>query len=46
MLFYEQQKTGEEFIFSDPILKLDEIDTIQEEVSMWLNSEQKQDSED
>ena len=46
MLFYEHQKTGEAFIVRDPILKLDEIDTIQEEVSLWLNNEQKQDPED
>jgi len=39
MLFYEHHKSGEVFIIRDPILKLDEIDTIQEEVSAWLSSD-------
>ena len=42
MLFYEHHKTGEAFIVRDPILKLDEIDNIQEEVSEWLSSEQNE----
>ncbi|MAB59472.1 MAG: hypothetical protein CMO46_02890, partial [Verrucomicrobiales bacterium] len=39
MLFYEHHKSGEVFIIRDPILRLDEIDTIQEEVSAWLSSD-------
>ena len=40
MLFYEHHKSGEVFIIRDPVLKLDEIDKIQEEVSVWLSNEQ------
>ena len=36
MLIYEHAKTGEAFIVRDPLLKLDEVDEIQEEVAGWL----------
>ena len=36
MLFYEHFKSGEAFIVRDPLLKLNELDAIQEEVSGWL----------
>lgn len=36
MLIYEHAKTGEAFIVRDPLLKLDEVDAIQEEVAGWL----------
>ena len=37
---------GSSVLYVPGISGLDEIDTIQEEVSLWLNNEQKQDSED
>lgn len=36
MLIYEQRKTGEVFIVRDPELRLDEIESVQEEVAMLL----------
>lgn len=36
MLFYENKKTGEVFVVRDPELRLDEIEPVQEEVSMLL----------
>ena len=36
MLFYEHVKSGEAFIVRDPMLKLEEVDAIQEEVAGWL----------
>lgn len=39
MLFYEHARSGEAFIVRDPNLKLEEIDAVQEEVAMWLDSE-------
>lgn len=41
MLFYEHLKTGETFIVRDPLLKLAEIDALQEEVAGWLGVERK-----
>lgn len=38
MLIYEHAKTGEAFIVRDPLLKLAEIDQIQEEVAGWLGA--------
>ena len=40
MLFYEHYKSGEAFIVRDPLLKLNELDAIQEEVSGWLGSKE------
>ncbi len=36
LLFYEHIKTGDAFIVRDPMLKLAEVDAIQEEVAGWL----------
>ncbi len=36
MLLYEQRKTGEVFIIRDPELRLDEIESVQDEVAMLL----------
>ena len=41
MLIYEHVKTGEAFIVRDPLLKLAEIDEIQEEVAGWLGGGKK-----
>ena len=38
MLFYEHTRSGEAFIVRDPNLKLAEIDVVQEEVALWLDS--------
>jgi hypothetical protein len=42
MLIYEHAKTGEAFIVRDPLLKLAEIDAIQEEVAGWLGGGKKE----
>lgn len=36
MLFYENKKTGEAFVIRDPELRLDEIESVQEEVATLL----------
>ena len=39
MLFYEHIKNGDAIIVRDPLLKLNEIDAIQEEVAGWLGAD-------
>jgi|TARA_B110000116_G_scaffold269956_1_gene286968 hypothetical protein len=46
MLFYEHYKSGEAFIVRDPLLKLSELDAIQEEVSGWLRSNENTSKEE
>lgn len=36
MRFYENKKTGDVFLIRDPELRLDEVETVQEEVAMLL----------
>jgi hypothetical protein len=45
LLFYEHKDTGSVYIVADPQLKLDEIGSIQEEVSELLEMEEKRSSE-
>ncbi len=40
LLIYEHAKTGEAFIVNDPMLRLDQIDAIQQEVYNLLTAEQ------
>jgi hypothetical protein len=45
MLFYEHIKNGDAIIVRDPLLKLSEIDAIQEEVAGWLGADKPGDKE-
>jgi hypothetical protein len=45
MLFYEHIKNGDAIIVRDPLLKLSEIDAIQEEVAGWLGADKPRDKE-
>jgi len=45
MLIYEHASTAEAFIVRDPLLKLAEIDALQEEVAGWLGGGKKDEKE-
>ncbi len=45
MLIYEHASTAEAFIVRDPLLKLAEIDALQEEVAGWLGGGKKDEEE-
>jgi len=42
LLIYEHAKSGEVFFIPDPELRLDELEPVQEEVSLLLNPELRQ----
>jgi hypothetical protein len=45
LLFYEHKESGAVYIVADPMLRLDEVDKIQEEVAAQLAAEEKRGAE-